>query len=74
MEAKELTNEERLEYAKFFLNICKLLQGGEDISKEEVKGMRDKIAQLLKSNAFTNGEKDELADMCIMLHQSLGGE
>ena len=71
MEPKKLSKEERIEYVEFYLNAIKILQSEDDVSIEIVKDMRNKIASLLKSNAFTKGEKDELADMCILLHKSL---
>jgi hypothetical protein len=72
MEPKKLSMEERIEYVEFQMNVIKLLKSEDDVSPELIRETRNKIASILKSDAFTKGEKDELADMCILLHKSLG--
>lgn len=74
METKKLTKEQQAEYAEFFLSVVKYMNSGGEVSADMVIEMRNKIASILKSDIFTKGEQDELADMCILLHQSLDGE
>jgi hypothetical protein len=73
MEPKKLSLEEQLEYIAFFNAAIKSLQSDGEVSTDLVREMRNRIASLLRSDAFTRGERDDLADMCILLHQSLAG-
>ena len=69
MDIKKLSTEEKLKYAELFLKVREAVLKGGTISKKDAQIAYDAISALIDKTAFTEKERDELADLCIMISQ-----
>ncbi len=69
MNIKKLSTEERIKYAELFLKVREAVLNGGTISKKDAQTAYDAISALIDKPAFTEKERDELADLGIMINQ-----
>ena len=62
--------EERIKYAELFEKVCKAVKDGYKISSDEAKIAHEVISMLVDNPALTSKERDEMADLGIVIRQA----